>query len=122
MHACVCMCVCVRVSVRARVCACVRVRVRACVCVCPPQEADRPRLADGTQSYPNRNIGTVRAAAWGTQPGETGSVPGVTLESIAGTTVTVIPEPASPLLVLTGFAALFGLRRSRVASAIALRQ
>jgi hypothetical protein len=65
---------------------------------------------------------TVRAAAWGTQPGETGSVPGVTLESIAGTTVTVIPEPASPLLVLTGFAALFGLRRSRVASAIALRQ
>jgi hypothetical protein len=54
---------------------------------------------------------TVRAAAWGTQSGETGATPGVVLESISGTSVTVIPEPAVSLLLLAGIGALSGVRR-----------
>ena len=43
---------------------------------------------------------TVRAAAWGTQPQETGGTPGNELLNIEGLAVTVVPEPSIPLLSL----------------------
>lgn len=55
---------------------------------------------------------TVRSAAWGTQTGETGSTPGVVLETITGTTQTEIPEPGS-LLLLAGGLVLLGRGRSQ---------
>ncbi|MDD4913662.1 MAG: PEP-CTERM sorting domain-containing protein [Methylococcales bacterium] len=57
---------------------------------------------------------TVRTAAWGTQSGETGATPGVVLETVSGTTVTLasaIPEPDSALLLLIGLSAFLGMRR-----------
>jgi hypothetical protein len=53
---------------------------------------------------------TVRAAAWGTQTGETGAAPGIGLETISGTSVSVIDEPGSMLLVLGGSVGFLGLR------------
>ncbi|MDD4913661.1 MAG: hypothetical protein PHW13_01315 [Methylococcales bacterium] len=58
---------------------------------------------------------TVRTQAWGGLSGETGTVPGVALETISGATVTLassaIPEPDSALLLLVGMGAFFGASR-----------
>jgi hypothetical protein len=53
---------------------------------------------------------TVRTDAWGTQTGETGAAPGITLATISGSSVYVIPEPSSTLLLMLGFGMLVAVQ------------
>lgn len=51
---------------------------------------------NGSSGFESDNW-TSRVGAWGTEPGETGPLPGVEVLSITGTQVTVVPEPGTAL-------------------------
>ena len=64
----------------------------------------------GTSGFESDNW-TDRANAWGTQPGETGPVPGVQVVSLTDSKLSPIPEPSSTLCVLSALSLLATRRR-----------
>jgi len=69
-------------------------------------------FTDTTSSGFEADNYTVRTQAWGSVAGESGSTPGITLETVTGSNVALatVPEPGTTLLLLVGIAAIGSVR------------